>query len=187
MVAVLCCGWWTNPRTRQTLSARYYRQKAAEARQVAEEATTRAIKERLHGSARNFDKLAAAADRAEQTANPPARVIPTRRWNDPPNASSRTGDADGKERDRGWRARFSSIEVAASRYLRSTRRNLELWLARRCNEIHRLWGFGGPSPSPLLKTVFSLKTSDSIFATALLKILPIRLKLTWLVRWASII
>jgi hypothetical protein len=61
------------------LSAQYYRQKAAEARQAAGEATTRAIKERLHGSARDFDELADAADRAEQTADPPARMIPRRR------------------------------------------------------------------------------------------------------------
>ncbi|HEX8812200.1 MAG TPA: hypothetical protein VF742_09435 [Terracidiphilus sp.] len=67
------------PQDTPTPSARYYRQKAAEARQVAEEATTRAIKERLHGSARDFDKLADAADRAGQTADPPARVIPRRR------------------------------------------------------------------------------------------------------------
>jgi hypothetical protein len=59
--------------------ARYYRQKTAEARQAAEEATTRAIKERLHGSARDFDKLADAADRAGQTADPLVRVIPRRR------------------------------------------------------------------------------------------------------------
>ena len=67
------------PQDAPALPARYYRQKAAEARQAAEEATTRAIKERLHGSARDFDKLADAADRAEQTADPPARVIPRRR------------------------------------------------------------------------------------------------------------
>ena len=52
------------PQDTPTLPARYYRQKAVEARQAAEEATTRAIKERLHGSARDFDKLADAADRA---------------------------------------------------------------------------------------------------------------------------
>jgi len=67
------------PQDTSTLPARYYRQKGAEARQTAEEATTRAIKERLHGSARDFDKLADAADRAEQTADPPARVTPRRR------------------------------------------------------------------------------------------------------------
>jgi len=67
------------PQDAPTLPTRYYRQNAAEARQTAEEATTRAIKERLHGSARDFDKLADAADRAEQTADPPARVIPRRR------------------------------------------------------------------------------------------------------------
>jgi hypothetical protein len=39
------------PQETPALPARYYRQKAAEARRAAEEATTRAIKERLHGSA----------------------------------------------------------------------------------------------------------------------------------------
>jgi hypothetical protein len=68
-----------NPEDTPSLPARYYRQKAAEARQAAEEATTRAIKERLHGSARDFDKLADAADRAGQIADPPLRVIPGRR------------------------------------------------------------------------------------------------------------
>jgi hypothetical protein len=50
------------PQDAPTLPEWYYRQKAAEARQAAEEATTRAIKERLHGSARGFDKLADAAE-----------------------------------------------------------------------------------------------------------------------------
>jgi hypothetical protein len=79
MVVVLCCGSWTSPKKRQAAGARCYRQKAVEARQAAEEATMRAIKERLHGSARDFDKLAAAADGAGRTADPPARVIPRRR------------------------------------------------------------------------------------------------------------
>jgi hypothetical protein len=48
------------------LPARYYRQKAVEARQAAEEATMRAIKDRLHGSARDFGKLAAAAELGKQ-------------------------------------------------------------------------------------------------------------------------
>jgi hypothetical protein len=68
-----------NPEDTPSLPARYYRQKAAEARQAAEEATTRAIKDRLHGSARDFDKLADAADKAGQIADPPARVSPRRR------------------------------------------------------------------------------------------------------------
>jgi hypothetical protein len=67
------------PQDAPTLPEWYYRQKAAEARQAAEEATTRAIKERLHGSARGFDKLADAAERARHTADPPARVIRRRR------------------------------------------------------------------------------------------------------------
>jgi hypothetical protein len=66
------------PQDTPTLPARYYRQKAVQARQSAEEATTRAIKERLHGSARDFDKLADAADRAGETVDPPARVTSRR-------------------------------------------------------------------------------------------------------------
>ena len=50
------------PQDTTTLPARYYRQKAAEARRAAEGVTTRAIKERLHGLARDFDRLADAAD-----------------------------------------------------------------------------------------------------------------------------
>jgi hypothetical protein len=38
------------PQDAPTLPAWYYRQKAAEAHQAEEEATARAIKERLHGS-----------------------------------------------------------------------------------------------------------------------------------------
>jgi hypothetical protein len=68
-----------NPQDTPSLPARYYRQKAAEARQAAEEATTRAIKERLNGSARDFDQLADAADGAEQTADPHGGVIRRRR------------------------------------------------------------------------------------------------------------
>jgi hypothetical protein len=58
-----------------TLPARYYRQKAAEARRAAEGVTTRAIKARLDVLARDFDRLAEAADSAAQTG--PAR------WGDP--------------------------------------------------------------------------------------------------------
>jgi len=53
-----------------TLSARFYRRKAAEARRSAEAVTTRAIRQRLHNLARDFDRLADAADRAEQTSDP---------------------------------------------------------------------------------------------------------------------
>jgi hypothetical protein len=55
--------------------AEYYRRKAAEARQTAEGATTRAVKDRLHGLARDFDRLADTADNAEQAADAPPRVI----------------------------------------------------------------------------------------------------------------
>ena len=55
--------------------AEYYRRKAAEARQTAEGATTRAVKDRLHGLACDFDRLADAADNAEQAADAPPRVI----------------------------------------------------------------------------------------------------------------
>ena len=58
-----------------TLPARYYRQKAAEARRAAEGVTTRAIKERLVGLARDFDRLADTADSAAQTPDAPAGVI----------------------------------------------------------------------------------------------------------------
>jgi hypothetical protein len=43
--------------------ADYYRRKAAQARQVAQEATTRAVKTRLLEQALEFDRL---ADQAEQ-------------------------------------------------------------------------------------------------------------------------
>ena len=52
------------PEETPTLPASYYRQKAAEARRAAEGVTTRAIKEQLDGLARDFDRLADAADRA---------------------------------------------------------------------------------------------------------------------------
>jgi hypothetical protein len=58
-----------------TLPARYYRRKAAETRRAAECVTTRAIKERLHGLARDFDRLADAAESAAQTPDALAAVI----------------------------------------------------------------------------------------------------------------
>jgi hypothetical protein len=64
------------PKDTSTLPARYYRQKAAEARRAAEGVTTRAIKERLEGLARDFDRLADAADSAVQTPDALAAVIP---------------------------------------------------------------------------------------------------------------
>jgi len=62
------------PQDIPTLPARYYRQKAAEARRAAEGVTTRAIKKRLDGSARDFDRLADAADAAAQTPDALAGV-----------------------------------------------------------------------------------------------------------------
>ena len=58
------------PEGTPTLPARFYRRKAAEARRSAEAVTTRAVKERLHNLARDFDRLADAADRAEQASDP---------------------------------------------------------------------------------------------------------------------
>ena len=63
------------PEESPTLPAQYYRRKAAEARRAAEGVTTRAIKERLDGLARDFDRLADAADSAAQTTDPLAAVI----------------------------------------------------------------------------------------------------------------
>jgi hypothetical protein len=63
------------PEETPTLPARYYRQKAAEARRSAEGVTTRAIKERMEGLALDFDRLADAADSAAQT---PALAAVTR-------------------------------------------------------------------------------------------------------------
>ena len=63
------------PEETPTLPAQYYRQKAAEARRAAEAVTTRAIKARLDGLARDFDALADAADNAAQTSDAPAGVI----------------------------------------------------------------------------------------------------------------
>jgi hypothetical protein len=53
-----------------TRPARFYRQKASEARRSAEAVTTRAVRERLHNLARDFDRLADAANRTEQTSGP---------------------------------------------------------------------------------------------------------------------
>jgi hypothetical protein len=58
------------PEETPTLPARFDRRKAAEARRSAEAVTTRAVKERLHNLARDFDRLADSADRAEQTSDP---------------------------------------------------------------------------------------------------------------------
>ena len=67
------------PEETPTLPARYYRRKAAEARCAAEGVTTRAVKARLDGLARDFDRLADAADRAEQIPDAPAGVIPRKK------------------------------------------------------------------------------------------------------------
>jgi hypothetical protein len=58
------------PKETPTLPPRFYRRKAAESRRSAEAVTTRAVKERLHNLARDFDRLADTADRAEQTSDP---------------------------------------------------------------------------------------------------------------------
>jgi len=67
------------PEATPTLPAEHYRRKAAEARQTAEGVTMRAVKERLLGLARDFDRLADAADKAEQAADEPSRVSSRRR------------------------------------------------------------------------------------------------------------
>ena len=48
--------------------AAYYRRKAAHARQVADEVTTRAVKLRLFDEAVHYDELAAEADRTVEEA-----------------------------------------------------------------------------------------------------------------------
>jgi hypothetical protein len=58
------------PEDTTNLSARFYRRKAAEARRSAEAVTTRAIRERLHNLARDFDRLADVAERTEKTSDP---------------------------------------------------------------------------------------------------------------------
>jgi len=45
------------PEDTTALPARFYRRKAAAARRSAEAVTTRAVKERLHNLARDFDRL----------------------------------------------------------------------------------------------------------------------------------
>ena len=54
------------PEETPSLPARFYRQKATEARRAAEGVTTPAVKKRLEGLAREFDRLADAADSAPQ-------------------------------------------------------------------------------------------------------------------------
>jgi hypothetical protein len=63
------------PEETPMLPARFYRRKAAEARRSAEAVTTRAVKDRLHSLAREFDRLADAADSAEQPPDPLAVLI----------------------------------------------------------------------------------------------------------------
>jgi len=63
------------PEDTPTLPARYYRGKAAEARRAAEGVTTQAVRAQLYGLARDFDRLADAADGAAQTTDPLAAVI----------------------------------------------------------------------------------------------------------------
>ncbi len=68
-------GPMDQPEDAPTLPARYYRRKAAEARRAAEGVTTQAVKARLHGLVRDFDRLADAADSAAQTPDALAGVI----------------------------------------------------------------------------------------------------------------
>ena len=63
------------PEDTPALPARFYRRKAADARRTAEGVTTRALKERLHGLARDFDRLADAADSAAQPSDPLAELM----------------------------------------------------------------------------------------------------------------
>ena len=75
MVGAATLRLMDQPEHTPTLPARYYRRKAAEARRAAEAVTTRAVKERLLDLARDFDRLAAAADSAAQTPVPLAGLI----------------------------------------------------------------------------------------------------------------
>ena len=50
-------------------SAAFYRRKAAQARQVAQGVTTRAMKAKLLEDAGHYDRLAAKADRAAEEAS----------------------------------------------------------------------------------------------------------------------
>ena len=63
------------PEDMPTLPARFYRRKAAEARRAAEGVTTRAVKARLHDLAREFERLADAADNAAQISDPLAELM----------------------------------------------------------------------------------------------------------------
>ena len=58
-----------------TRPARYYRQKAVEARRAAEGVTTQAVRAGPDSLARDFDRLGDAADGAAQTTDPVAAVI----------------------------------------------------------------------------------------------------------------
>ena len=59
------------PEDTPTLPSQYYRRKAAEVRRAAEGVTTRAIKARLHDLAREFDRLAEAAEEGTQERTVP--------------------------------------------------------------------------------------------------------------------
>jgi len=63
------------PEEKPPLPAQYYRRKAAEARRTAEGVTTRAVKARLHDLAREFERLADAADNAAQISDPLAELM----------------------------------------------------------------------------------------------------------------
>jgi len=63
------------PEDMPTLPARFYRRKAAEARRTAEGVTTRAVKARLHDLAREFDRLADAAESTAQISDPLAGLM----------------------------------------------------------------------------------------------------------------
>jgi hypothetical protein len=71
--ALLRCSSWTSPKHANAAGA-ILCQKAAEARRAAEGVTTRAIKARLESLARDFDRLADAADSAAQTEDALAGV-----------------------------------------------------------------------------------------------------------------
>ena len=63
------------PEETPPLPARHYGRKAAEARRTAEGVTTQTVRAQLHGLARNFERLADAADSAAQTPDALAAVI----------------------------------------------------------------------------------------------------------------
>jgi len=58
------------PEGTPTLPARFYRRKAAEARRSAEAVTMRAIRERLHNLARDFDRLAGCRGQSRANIRP---------------------------------------------------------------------------------------------------------------------